>query len=238
VVKGEAKMERSLGEKVFNVFNILLVSIIAFVCVYPMIYVIFSSFSEPHKLAQHSGILLKPLGFSLEGYRLVLKNPDIKVGYLNTIFYVAPGTALNISLTTLSAYVLSRKAYWIDKLMFMVTFTMFFSGGIVPLYLTVRSLGLSGTRLAVIVPTAISTWNLIVMRTSFQGVPISLEEAAKIDGAKDFTILMRIMIPVCGPIIAVMVLFYGVGHWNAWFNAMVYLRKEIYILCNCFCVKF
>lgn len=219
-------MKRSYGEKVFNVFNIIIVSTIAFSCVYPMIYVIFASFSEPAKLSQHSGMLYKTLGFTLEGYRLVLKNPDIMVGYLNTIFYVVAGTALNITLTTVSAYVLSRKAYWIGKLMFMVTFTMFFSGGIVPLYLTVKSLGLSGTRFAVILPTAMSTWNLIVMRTSFQAVPISLEEAARIDGAKDLTILTRIFIPVCGPIIAVMILFYGVGHWNAWFNAMVYLRKR------------
>jgi putative aldouronate transport system permease protein len=222
----EINMKRSYGEKVFNVFNIIIVSTIAFSCVYPMIYVIFASFSEPAKLSQHSGMLYKTLGFTLEGYRLVLKNPDIMVGYLNTIFYVVAGTALNITLTTVSAYVLSRKAYWIGKLMFMVTFTMFFSGGIVPLYLTVKSLGLSGTRFAVILPTAMSTWNLIVMRTSFQAVPISLEEAARIDGAKDLTILTRIFIPVCGPIIAVMILFYGVGHWNAWFNAMVYLRKR------------
>lgn len=224
-------MERTKGEKIFSVFNVMIIAAVAITCVYPMIYVILASFSEPTRLSQYSGVLYRTLGFTVEGYKLVFKNPDIKNGYINTIFYVITGTAVNIVMTTISAYVLSRKAYWIGVLMFFVTFTMFFSGGIIPLYLTVKSLGISGTRLALILPTAISTWNLIVMRTSFQGVPISLEEAARIDGAKDFVILTRIIVPVCAPIIAVMILFYGVGHWNAWFYAMVFLRdRELYPL--------
>ena len=209
--------QRTAGERVFSFFNTVILTGIALICLYPMLYVVFASFSEPTQLSQHSGLLFSSLGFTGKGYELVFRNRDIATGYLNTLFYVTAGTAVNIVMTTIAAYVLSRKAYWSQKLMFLVTFTMFFSGGIVPFYLTVKDLGLEGSRLALILPTAISTWNLIVMRTSFQAIPSTIEEAARIDGAGDLRILTRIMLPLSIPIIAVMILFYGVGHWNSWF---------------------
>jgi putative aldouronate transport system permease protein len=134
------------------------------------------------------------------------------------------GSAFNLFMTSLGAYVLSRRNLMLkSQLMIMITITMFFSGGLIPMYLLINDLGLYDTRWALIIPGAISTWNLIVMKTSFQGVPQSLEESARIDGANDFTILFRIIIPLSLPVMAVMLLFYAVGHWNSYFGALIYL---------------
>jgi putative aldouronate transport system permease protein len=171
--------------------------------------------------------LVAPLGFSLKGYELVFKNKDVINGFLNTIFYVVVGTSINLLLTSMSAYVLSRKdLLWGKFIMFMVTFTMFFSGGLIPLFLQVDRLGLYNTRWAIILPGAISVWNLILMRTSFLGIPDSLEESARMDGANDFTVLFRIILPVSKATLAVIALFYAVGQWNSWFNAMIFLRDR------------
>lgn len=219
--------KKTLGDRAFDAINAALLILLSLICLYPILYVFFASFSEPHRLSIHRGMILKPLGFTLEGYKLVLKNPNIVTGYINTLIYVIVGTAVNIVLTSLGAYVLSRKGmFWGRYLMLMVTFTMFFGGGLIPNYLLMLKLNLVNNRLAMIIPGAISTWNLIVMRTSFLAIPDSLEESAKIDGANDFTVLFRIILPLSKAIIAVMVLFYSVGHWNAWFNAMLYLRKR------------
>lgn len=219
--------KRSRGEKVFAVFNILFMILLMIICVYPLLYVIFASFSDPHRLASHRGLLFAPLGFTLKGYELVRKNPNISAGYINTLCYLAIGTVINLVMTTLGAYVLSRKnSYWAGKLMFMIVITMFFSGGLIPTYLLVKGLNMVNTVWAVTVPNAISTWNLIIMRTSFMSIPMSLEESARIDGAGDFTVLFKIILPLSMPVVAVMILFYSVGHWNAWFNAMIYLRKR------------
>ena len=221
VVKHTAK------EWVFDICNIVFLAMLVLVFVYPMLYVLFASLSDPTELIKHRGILLRPMGFSLEGYRLVFNATFIRTGYLNTIFYVVAGTILNIFMSCLGAYVLSRKKLYIRRALTMaVVFTMYFSGGLIPLYLTVRGLGLYNSRLALLLPVAINTWNLIVMRTSFSQVPNSLEEAATIDGANDFIILFKVYIPVVKATIAVMVLFYAVQHWNSWFNAMIYLNNR------------
>lgn len=220
-------MRRTRGEKVFAIFNSLILIGLVAACIYPFIFVLFSSLSDPHLLIAHSGILLKPLGFSLKGYELVLRNPNITTGYGNTLFYVIGGTFINLIFTTLGAYCLSRKGLlWAGVMMFIVTFTMFFNGGLIPTYLLVKSLGMVNTRWALLIPQAIWVWNLIVMRTSFQGIPDSLEESARMDGAGDLTILLRIILPVSKAVIAVMILFYSVGHWNSWFPAMIYLRDR------------
>lgn len=193
-----------------------------------MLYVVFASFSDPIELMRHRGILLWPLGDpTIEGYKLVFQNPRIATGYKNTIIYVVAGTAINIFMTSLGAYVLSRKnVLWKNLMMFIVTFTMFFSGGMIPTYLLIKDLNMLNTRWAILIPGAISTYNMIIMRTSFAAIPDSLEESAKMDGANDFTVLFRIILPLSTAVLAVMVLFYGVGHWNAWFNAMIYLRDN------------
>jgi len=189
--------------------------------------VLFASFSEPLELMKHRGLLMKPLGFTVNGYILVFKNPNIINGYINTLFYVIVGTALNLLLTSMGAYALSRRnILWKNAMMFCITFTMFFGGGLIPTYLLVKSVGLINTRWALIIPGLIGTYNLIIMRTSFAAIPDSLEESAKIDGANDFTVLFKIIMPVSKAVLAVILLFYAVGHWNAWFNAMIYLRDR------------
>lgn len=220
-------VKRSLPEKCFNIINIIFLGLLALIFIYPMVYVIFASLSDPAELVKHTGILWAPKGFSLNGYKMVLQTPSLGTGYLNTLLYVIAGTAVNILLSSLGAYVLSRKQLYIRKVLTMaIVFTMYFSGGLIPFYLTVKNLGLYNNRFALILPVAINTWNLIVMRTAFSQVPDSLEEAAKIDGANDFTILFRIFLPVVKSTMAVMVLFYAVQHWNSWFNAMIFLQER------------
>ncbi|MDN5276308.1 MAG: putative aldouronate transport system permease protein [Clostridiales bacterium] len=219
--------KKTVGERIFNCINIIFLTILAIACLYPMLYVLFASLSHPIELMKHRGLILRPLGFTIEGYKLVFKNPSITTGYLNTLFYVTAGTAINLFMTSLGAYVLSRKnVLWKNTIAFMITITMLFSGGLIPFYLLVKSLGMVNTRWALIIPGAISTYNLFVMRTSFASIPDSLEESAKIDGANDFIILFRIILPLSKAVLAVMTLFYAVGHWNAWFNAMIFLRKR------------
>jgi putative aldouronate transport system permease protein len=216
------------GERAFDVFNMLVMLALIAVTLYPMLYVLFASLSNPTELAQSRGLLLKPLGFSLEAYKKVFENPSISTGYRNTLFYMGGGTLINLVLTSLGAYALSRKnVMWKTPILMMIIFTLFFSGGLVPTYLLVaKSLNWLDTPWALIIPGAISTWNLLILKTAFEAVPVSLEEAARIDGANDFTILLRIIIPLSLPALAVITLFYAVGHWNAYFQALIYLRNR------------
>ncbi|SHJ00603.1 carbohydrate ABC transporter membrane protein 2, CUT1 family [Clostridium amylolyticum] len=221
------KVKNSVGGKIFDTVNIILMILFMAICIYPLLYVLFASLSDPYELMKHRGLLLKPMGFTLNGYSLVFSNPSIMKGFLNTMFYVVAGTGINLLLTCMSAYVLSRKDLLLGKpLMLMVTIPMFFSGGLIPFYLQVQRLGLINTRWAIILPSAISVWNLIVMRTAFKSIPESLIESAKIDGANDFTVLFKIVIPVSKATLAVIGLFYAVSQWNSWFNAMIFLRDR------------
>jgi putative aldouronate transport system permease protein len=220
-------IQKSLGDRIFDCFNYLLLTLLMLVTLYPFMYVVFASLSTPSELVKHTGILWKPQGFFLDGYKLVLKNPMIIIGYKNTLFYVAAGTVLNVFFTALFAFVLSRRnVYWKKYMMIMVVITMFFSGGMIPGYINIKNLHLLDTRWALIIPGLISTWHLIIMRTSFQAIPYELEEAAKIDGASDFRVFAQIILPLSLPLLAVMVLFYGVDHWNSWAGALIYLRDR------------
>lgn len=221
------KFKRSLGEWTFDFINTCIMVLLMIAAIYPVLYVLFASFSMPAQLDKHVGILLKPLGFTLEGYKLILNNNNIITGYENTLFYVIVGTAVNLIMTALGAYALSRKGFLLRNIiLFLITFTMFFSGGIIPLFLILKDMGMINTRWVMVLPGAISVWNLIVMKTSFEAIPVSLEESAKIDGANDIIVLFRIILPISIPIMAVMALFYGIGHWNSWFNAVLYLRSR------------
>ncbi len=221
------RLKRSVGERIFDNFNVLFMILLIVVTLYPFYYVTIASISDPTLIVQKRGIVLWPQGLSFESYRMVFENPMIRIGYMNTIFYVVVGTALNLVLTSFGAYGLSRRDLALrNPITLMIVFTMFFSGGLIPSYLLVRNLGLLNTRWAMILPGAISTWNLIIMRTAFLGIPESLAESAKIDGANDFTILFRIYLPLSLPVVAVMILFYAVGHWNAYFSALIYLRER------------
>lgn len=217
----------SLGERIFDKLNIVGLLILSILTLYPILYVAFASLSSPGKFMGHSGLLLMPKGFSLESYKAVLNNPIILSGYRNTLFIIVVGVGLNIVLTSMGAYVLSRKNFKPrNVIMFFIIFTMFFQGGLIPFYFTVRDLHLDNTLWSLIIPVAISTFNLIIMRTAFMSIPDSMEESAKIDGASHMTILFKIILPLSMATIAVMVLYYGVAHWNAWFNAMIFLRKR------------
>ncbi|WP_042167767.1 carbohydrate ABC transporter permease [Paenibacillus gorillae] len=220
-------MKTTLSEKTFVSVLYVFLFILVIITLYPLLHVLWASFSEPSAIIAHKGLLWKPLGFSLEAYRLVFNDPSIYIGYRNTLFIVVVGVALNLLLTALGAYVLSRKqVYWNNLFMFIITFTMFFSGGLVPLYLVVKGVGLSNTLWSTIFPFAVSTFNLIIMRTSFAAVPDDLEESAKMDGANHLIILFRIIVPLCLPVIAVMGLYYAVEKWNGWFYASIFIQNH------------
>lgn len=220
-------IKRGLGDRVFTVVNALLLTALAVMCLYPMMYVIFASVSDSSLLTQHSGLLIRPQGFSVAAYSKVFKNPMIIRGYLNTIFLLIVGVSVQVTMTSLAAYVLSRKrVMWRNLLMMLITFTMFFSGGMIPFYLTLKQLHLTDTLLGLIIPFMINTYNLIILRTSFASIPESLTEAAQIDGAGHLKILFSIVLPLSKAILAVMVLYYGVGIWNSWFWASTILRNR------------
>ena len=221
------RLKRTRGEKIFTVFNVAFLLGISFITLYPMLYVVFASVSDPVRLIQARGILWYPLGFTGKAYQMVLQNRAMLTGYSNTLFLVTVGTFLNVFITALAAYVLSREGYFLKRFLnFFVVVTMLFSGGLIPFYLTVQRLNLLDTLWALIFPTMLSTYNLMIMRTSFAAVPVSLEESAKLDGASDITVLFRIILPLSKAVIAVMVLFYGVAHWNSWFNAAIFLNDR------------
>ena len=198
------------------------------ICLYPFWYVVVCSFSDGRYLIGDTGVMLWPKGFNLDAYNRVLHNRNIYNGYKTTIIILISGTLLNLAMTSLGAFVVTRRKFKPAKVMlkFMI-FTMYFSGGLIPTYLLiVNGLHLQNTLFAVILPSAISTYNLIIMKTNFAAIPDSLEESACIDGASDFTVFWKIVLPLSKPVIAVMVLYYGVGHWNSWFNAMLYFDDK------------
>lgn len=218
---------KSTGYKVFTVFNYVLLILIGFLCLAPMLHTIFASFSEPGPLSAHIGFIFRPLGFTLNGYKLVFQNPNIYTGYVNTIIYVICSTLLGTALTITSGFVLSRKNLLLkNQMMFFLAFTMMFNGGMIPFYMVVRNLGMLDTRWALIIPGCVNVFNIIIMRTSMAEIPDSLEEAARIDGAGSITIMTRIVVPLSKATIAVVVLFYAVGQWNAWFNASIFLQDR------------
>lgn len=226
------KLQITRGQRIFSVFNNTFMAVLMVTMLYPLLYVLFASVSDADLLLQHQGLLFGSKGFQLESYKAVFKNELIISGYFNTIMVVLVGVSINMVLTALGAYVLSREdVYWNKALMLFVIFTMFFNGGMVPRYLSIKSLGIDNSFWALVLPLAVNTFNLILMKTGFAAVPKSLEEAAKLDGAGHIRILCKVVIPLSMPTIAVMILYYAVGHWNAWFDAMIFLRdRKLYPL--------
>ena len=218
--------DRTTGYRVFTVFNYILLTLIALVCLYPFYFVMAASISEPEELMRHSGILLRPLGqLTLDGYRMVFKNNLVLSGFGNTFFILFTGLVFNLVLTVIGAYVLSIQDLMLRRpLTLLVIITMYFSGGLIPTYLNVKELGMLNTAWSLILPGAITTSNLIIMRSAFMAIPESLSEAARMDGANHIQILCKIMLPLVKATLAVMVLYYAVSHWNSWFNASIYLR--------------
>ena len=224
---------RTNGEKSFAVFNYVFMTLLCIICLYPLWYVLVSSLSDPILLYMQRGIMVWPIGeWSMRGYQLVMENPNIPNGFRNTLIYLVVGTTANMFITTMVAYGLSRKdCYWNAKIMKLIAFTMYFGGGLIPFYLMVKGMNLIDKYSGIILPVLVNTWNLIVMRTAFAGIPDSLEESARLDGANDWTILWRIFFPLAQATIAVIALFYAVYWWNNWFNPSLFLSsKEKYPL--------
>ena len=223
-----SKPKYSTGENIFNVFNIILMIFLMAITAYPLLFSLFASVSDSQELARNFGsMLFWPLGFSLDAYRAVLTFPLMRTGYMNTLFLITVGVALNILFTAVGAYFLSRKnLMWKNVVLVMVLITMFFGGGLIPRYLNIMNLGLLNSIWVLILPGLVSTFNLLIMRTAYAGIPDSLSESAEIDGAGHLTVLFKILTPLAMPTIAVLILFYGVGHWNAWFDAMIFVDQR------------
>jgi len=200
------------------------------VTLYPLLHVLFASISEPSQLVAHRGLILAPLGFSLQPFEYLFRNQYILSGLSNSALYILGGVSVNIVMTAIAAYVLSKRYAKLTKFFTMfIIFTMLFSGGLVPLYLTIRGFGMYNSYTSLIIPFAISTFNLIILRTAFEGVPVSLDESARIDGAGHFTILFKITMPLVMPMIAVIILYYALDRWNGWFFASIFLKdKELF----------
>ena len=218
---------RSLGEFLFDGFNVFIMFFVLVCTLYPFLYVLFASFSDPGEFVRNIGFLLYPHGFSIKAYQLVFKNDMILLGYRNTLIYLVCGLTLNMIMTSLAAYALSRKGYIFKKLLtFVILFTMYFSGGLIPYYLLIKDLNMLDKAASIIVPAAINTFNMIVLRTAFANVPTSLEESARIDGANDMIILFRIIIPLSLSTMMVIGLYYAVEIWNSWFFASIFLTSR------------
>ncbi|NMA95314.1 MAG: carbohydrate ABC transporter permease [Clostridiales bacterium] len=217
----------NIGEKVFDAFNFIFMILVILITIYPFYYVICASFSGTAELLTHRGLLFVPLNPTLGAYKMTFSYPMVPSGYKNTLFVLVFGVPINMILTIICAYVMASKdVLYKDFILAFIMFTMFFNGGMIPNFLNIRSLGLYNSLWALILPGAISVYNSIIVKTAIEGIPDSLSEAAYIDGAHQITILFRIIIPLIIPTLAVITLYYSVGHWNAWFNALLYLKDN------------
>ncbi|WP_010278013.1 carbohydrate ABC transporter permease [Paenibacillus senegalensis] len=218
----ETFADRLIGFVIYAVLVLILI-----VVLYPLIFVASASISDPLSVARGE-MWLFPTELSFVGYERILANTEIWVGYRNTIIYTVVGTAINLVMTIMAAYPLSRKDFaGRHAITGYIVFTMFFSGGLIPTYLLIKNLGMINSMWALIIPGAVSVWNIIIMRTFFQtSIPYEIQESASIDGCSNLQTLWRIVLPLSMPVIAVMILFYSVGHWNAYFNALIYLNDR------------
>ena len=221
------KVKISTGDQMFYLISGLILTAIFLLILYPCIFVVSASFSSGTAV-QSGKVILGPVGISFVGYDTVFHNVNICKGFINSLFYTFAGTIINVTLTMLAAYPLSRKdLVGRDKLMLFFTFTMFFNGGIITNYILVSKLGLIDTRWSMLLPGAMSIYNMIIARTFLQNsIPNELLEAAELDGCTDIQYLFQVVLPLSKAVLAVLVLFYGVAHWNTYFNAMIYLRNR------------
>ncbi|KRE49863.1 carbohydrate ABC transporter permease [Paenibacillus sp. Soil724D2] len=223
-------MKESADDRLFTILNYIILFIFTITILYPLVYIVSASFSS--STAVISGkVWLYPVEPTLAGYEAVFKHRLIMSSFLNSVFYTVVGTTINVLFTLIAAYPLSRKDFMPrNSIMALFVFTMMFSGGLIPSYLVVKELGMIDTRWSLIIPGALAVMNMIIARTYFQTtIPDELLEAAQMDGCSDLTFVRKIVLPLSGPIIAVISLFYAVGHWNQYFNALLYLKhQELY----------
>ena len=220
-------LDEGTGYRVFSVFNTCLLVLILFLTAYPVYFVLIASISDPTKMVANYGLRWLPhFPLSLTSYRMVFRHSLLLSGFGNTLFIVIVGLAFNMVLTVLGAYLLSLTNSLLKKpIAYLILFTMYFSGGIVPGYLNIKSLHLMNTLWALILPGAISTYNMLIMRSAIGALPDALMEAAKLDGASHFQRILNVVVPLTGATSAVLMLYYAVGHWNAWFNASLYIQS-------------
>ena len=220
------RIRESLGDRVFLFSVYIFLTILLLIVLYPLVFVVSSSLSSP--MAVSSGrVWLWPVDFSLRGYQVALSNPQIITGYANSLYYTFFGTLISVALTVMIAYPISRSTlFGRNAIMLFIIFTMIFSGGLIPTYLVVKNLGMLDTRWAMLIPQAVAAWQVIIARTFFQvTIPNELAEAAELDGCSDLRFLWSVVLPLSKPIIAVLVLMYAVGQWNAYFDALLYLKS-------------
>jgi putative aldouronate transport system permease protein len=225
-MKSPRHIRESFGDAVFLTVVYIVLGITLLLVLYPLIYVVSASLSSP--LAVSSGrVWLFPVDFSLRGYEVALSNPSVVTGYLNSLFYTLFGTIISVVSTVLVAYPLSRPGlFGRNVIMILITFTLIFSGGLIPTYLVVKDLGMINTRWALLIPQAIAAFQVIIAVTFFRvNIPNELVEAAELDGCSDFNFLVQIVLPLSKPIIAVLALMYAVSQWNAYFDALLYLKS-------------
>lgn len=214
------------GDRVFDVGNALLLAVLAFITLYPFYYVAIVSLSDGYAVIRGE-VHWWPVGVNLESYRAVLEAPYVLTSFRNTVWYTAVGTVVNVTLTACCAYPLAMRFFYGRRVLTgFVVATLFFEGGLIPTYLLVRSLGMLDTIWALVLPTAIGAWYMIIMRTFFQTIPEELNDSAYLDGANDIQIFVRIVLPISTPILATMTLFYAVQHWNSFFPALIYLNDR------------
>ncbi|MBQ7573211.1 MAG: carbohydrate ABC transporter permease [Clostridia bacterium] len=217
---------RTRGEKIFGIFNAILLTAIAMVCIYPFIYILAVSLSDA-KSVNMGAVWLLPKGINLNSYSQIVHKEGIWTAYLNSFFYMFMGTAVSMALTTLGAYALSKKRLVGHRFLnLFVVFTMWFNAGMIPMYLNFKNMGMLDNRWAIIFGFAINTYNFVILRTYFANVPQALEEAAKIDGASDFKVLLKIYLPLAVPSLATVALFYAVERWNSYFWPMILLKSD------------
>lgn len=219
--------DQATGDKIFQVLVYVIIVLISIVTLYPLIYSLSASVSEPREIL-NGNVWLWPVNFTTGAYSRVFHSPDIRTGYLNTVIYAVGGTALDLIMTVAAAYPLSRKDLkGRNFITLMITFTMFFSGGMIPTYINIKSLGLLNTRWSVILPGLINVTNMLIMRNFFiNSIPDELHEAAEIDGSSPFNTLLTVILPLSKSILIVITIYYFVAHWNAYFDAMMYITKH------------
>ena len=219
--------QMSTGDRVFTIVNYTLLMLVLIIELYTLVYVVAASFSDPQAVVSGK-VFLFPVNPTLKGYAAVFKNKKILTGFSNSIFYLIVGTVLNLVMTMLCAYPLSRKEFRARGFLSMFfVFTMYFSGGMVPAYILVNKLGMINTRWSMIIPMAMSTYNMIICRTYIvNSIPDELYEASQMDGCTPFRYMLSVVVPLSKPILAVLTLYYGVVRWNDYFNAMLYLYKD------------
>ena len=219
-------MKESVEYKIFKIFNVVVLLLIIFCTLYPFINVIAQSFSDETSI-NAGQVTLYPQGFNVDTYKTVISDKMFWINYKNTVVYTIVGTTISMILTTMFAYALSKRRLKGRRfLTLFAVFTMFFNGGLIPNYVLINSLGFDNTMWAIVIPGAISIYNMLIMKSFFENVPVELEEAASIDGLGTYGILWKIILPLSKAVMATMILFYAVSYWNSWFSAFLYLDKK------------